>query len=838
MRRTLLSWVSGSWRPHAEFIQSLIARSAREPRELQQARTYLHELKVEQSVEEVDDVTDLLYFMHRVSYPAESHLESKAGEFLASCASSVCGHHILGISRRMQEEPNSGPLWSRVIFERAWFIDGVSTILEKLTLEEHLSVCGAYWQSMLMRPHLHHSCRHSTSGSVMSVATKLAALTVQRIEASEAERAASVCLCAKLGILLQGEIFADLRAAVLSHARAELSAEQVLEVAETLTIRRFTGVAEADWLGALQDATCFQRSRGVRSSHAVGLLRSMALLQYRSLSKGFEDLLLCLLPSMSQEEVFVCCDSLSSLSCAAPELRTGLQRMLCDADSKGPVKTAQWIGTALWRLSCLSPIAPLEARKLLSHVEEDLKDTGRALSPDETKGLIRSMRKLHLFPPTVVSLCKSSYLENSLQSFNQHDAVYMMYAAAHTGEKANSPLMKEALNRLTAARKFDRRQMGCSQANVLSIDALEAMLCAFQVVQGGQLLDDQRVYAVLRNALERLWSERNSSPTTIINLLRQLGQLNISDTSLLSALLTAVSRSLTSLTPENVEELCRVLVALKSRDALMFRALLRHLAQSRPDNKSLASVATAARKLKFVQYFQQSDLLQHITSLEGWGTSDAVLVASTCSVGQRTRLLALPGAQPLLETRAEDLSTIDLFLLMSILGGGKRAITMASVLSTRQPLTATDVEVEDVLRAVAGVLDDKNAVAAVCRSAAATLQTVDETMLMQILETVTPAADLPNAFFRVVGKSVLRLASSMTVDNALRWLDLYVRYQIRDDSIGKALLMKARTRSSHCAGVADKTINRASEMYGRSYALQCKLKKPKERLEWYSYNSC
>ncbi|SCU72309.1 uncharacterized protein TEOVI_000388500 [Trypanosoma equiperdum] len=835
MRRSLTLWISKLWRPHAEHIQSLIARSVSEPRELQQARTYLHELKFEQSIEEVDDATDLLYFMHRVSYPAESHLEMKVGEFLSKCAPQVCGQHILAIGKRIQEEPGSGPLWSRVVFERGWFTSSVVAMLSTMTLEEHLTLCASYWHSLLPTPQSRCG-RQLVSGSFVAVSTRLAALTAQRIEGCGDNRPCAVCLCAKLGIFLRGDTFAELRAVTLSITREMLSAAQVLEVANVLATRRSAETANSEWLVALQEALCRRRTGEVEAAHAVGLLHSMAVLNETTLSEMFEDLLLQLLPGMSQDEILKCCESLSTLSGTAPRIRTEVHRTLCTMAVAG-AKGKNFVDKAVpWRLRCLSMVAPQEAGKLLGRFEENIQDAEASLSPSDTRDLIRAMRSLRVFPPRAVTLCKASYLANPLQSFNQQDAVYMMYAGARTGESATSAFFKEVVNRFTTVRKFDRRKSGPHQTSVLTAELLEMVLQALQIAKGRSLLDDARVYAVLRRTLEQLQREGSLSTEANIRLLRLLAGLNVGNASLPTVLLTNVSRALTSLTSADVRELCEVLVALKSRDVLMFRALLEHLGRCGPDRTSLTAIAVAARKLKFVTYFQQSGLLQNLTSLEGWSVSDIVLIAATCSENRRAGFLALPGADVLAQAQAEDLTTLDLFLIISIVADArKQLLSMASALSKRQPLGANDLEAEDALRAIVNVVDDKDALAAVCRSATSALQAMDENMLMRTLEAVRRAPELPNVFFRVVGRCVLRLANSMTADNAIQWLELYVKHSIRDDSVGKALLSKARTRSSNCADLTDKSIRKAAAMYGKSYALHCKLKKNKEKPEWRSF---
>ncbi|KEG11846.1 hypothetical protein DQ04_02221080 [Trypanosoma grayi] len=869
MRRTFITWLSRSWRPHSELIQGWIAGAASESRQLQQARAYMHDLQLQDVLTDVDDAVELVYLMHRSAYPAGSHLEARAGEFLAESAVLVTSAQLLEIGRRLKEQPASGPLWSRVVFENAWFTNRAAELLGGLTLEEHLTFCAAYWRAVLTAPSHPSSLtpasaagsttttvtttsagvaspptslastasRHAVRGAAVAVSQKLASLTAQRIgrcsEDDNDNTGWAVCLCVQLEIPLHNESLAELRQLLLSCTRNSLSAVQVLEVAEALASQR---TADAVWVDALQAAMCRQSPGSINVPHVIGLLRAMAVVRLTPPSAELEQLLLSLLPAMSADATLDCCCSLAAMPGTAYRLRAELQRVLA-SPSKAQLQGVDDV--LLWKLRGMSLIAPEEARALLSGLVERIKETEKMLSPAAVKSVVRCMSELRVFPPELVSRCMASFLQGALPSFTQEDAVWVMYAAAHAGEPVDGVFFKEALHRFAATRKFDRRKHGANHRSTLSIETVSMLLEALSIAKGGRLSSDSKVYAVVREAVER--QQQRQEGMTVgerIHIVKLLVQLEVNDASLKTALLTGVSKSIATLTAVQVEELCDVLVALKSRDILMFRALLAHLAQAQPDRESITSIASAAKKLKFTPYFQQSQLVTHITSLEGWSVSDIVLVASVCNEKQRLALLALPGAEVLAQALPDELTTLDLFLLLAITDGGEAHVSaIAAALKSRPPLAAEELEVEDVWRAFVNVVRDKEALAAVCRCAAATVQRADENTLMRLLEAATASPELPNIFFRVVGKAVLRLASSMAVENASRWLQLYVKNKIRDDSVGKALLTRVRTRSNNAATTVDKTLREAAVMYGKSYTLQPKLKKTQDKVEWYTHRT-
>lgn len=811
---------------HSELIQGWIAGSLTEPRQLQQARSYLYDLKLEEALEDVEDAAELVYYMHRLSYPAGSHLEARVRGFLTSHAGQVSRDHLLEIGRRLTEQPDSGPLWSRVVFEQSWFTDRVAKLLEGLTLEEHVTLCTAFWRSLFSTPQSRLS-RQATSGAAVAVSQQLALVTVQRIERNGDGQA--VCLCAQLGVPLQEESLVVLRKHLLSTTRGGvLHSAQVLSVAEAFLSHH---LLDAEWLDALQAAMCEKSFDDVEASHAVGLFRALAMMRSAPPSAAFEKLLVRLLPDMSSELILDCCGSLTRFPNSVSRLREGLRERLLFEMTQSDDKN----NVLLWQLRGMTLIAPTEAIVMLARFVERVKNTETVLPASATQTLVRCMRDLRTFPPEVVLHCKKSFLHNTPLSFTQRDSAYLLYAAAQAGEPANGAFFKEAVNRFTTTRNFNRRKHGAHQRNILSLETVMMVLEAFNMVKGGRLSNEPKVYAVVRDVIEQQQQQNKITVNNAIDILTLLVKLKVDDAPLTTSLLTRVSKSITFMTPAHVKSLCEVLVALKSRDVLMFRALLSHLAHTSPDHEGVTSTALTARRLKFVPYFQQSALVGHVTSLNGWNLSNVVLVASACSEKQREALLALPGAEILSQARPEEMTTFDLFLLLSITNSGKdKTSAMAAVLKSRPPLAAGELEVEDVWRALVKVLDDKEALAAVCRSGAATMQTVDENMLMRFLEAVSGAPDLPNTFFRVVGKAVLRLANSMAIENASRWLQLYVRYQIRDDSVGKALLAKVRTRSSNVASLVDKTIREASIMYGKFYTTQGKAKKQQDKVEWYS----
>ncbi|EKF33461.1 hypothetical protein MOQ_002674 [Trypanosoma cruzi marinkellei] len=830
MRRTFCYWASRAWRVHSELIQGWIAAASSEPRKLQQARSYLYDLKLEEAIEEVEDATDLVYFMHRVLYPAGSHLETKVGQFLSRLSEQLTRENLLEIVKRLNEQPNSGPLWSRVVFEQPWFSGRVEELLEGLTLEEQVKFSAVVWRSLL--PMLQSdSSQHATRGAAVAVSQQLALLTAQRIERSNDSQA--VCLCAQLGVPLQGESLAVLRELILSLTRGgNLSPEQMITVAEAFLAHHST---DAEWLDALQVAICGKPPGSVSASQVIALLRAVTSVRSGHPSKMFEELLLRVLPDMSPEEMLDCCRSLTAVPNAAPRLRQELQRLLCSKTLLGKGASDRYDNALLLQLRGMSLIAPSEATKLLLRFVDQIKCTEKIPSPSMTQILLRCMRELQLFPPELVSHCKNSFLQNTPSTFTQEDIAYLLYASAHAGEAVDDIFFNELLNRFAATRKFDRRKHKGYHGNLLSIPTVTMVLESFNVAKGGRLSAESKVYAVLRDAIEQQQQQRPEGikMEDAMYILKLLVHLGVDDRGLTTLLLTRLSKAIGSMTPIHVRTLCEVLVALKSRDVLMFRALLSHLSHISPDHESITSTALTARKLKFVPYFEQSVLVEHVTSIEGWSLSDILLVACTCSEKQRKAFLTLPGAEVLSQARPEELSTLDLYLLLSISNEDReKTAAMAATLRSRPPIAAGDLEVEDVWRAFVNVADDKEALAAVCRSGAATLQTADENTLMRFLEAASNVTELPNVFFRVVGKNVLRLANNMTVENALRWLELYVGHQIRDDSVGKALLSKVRTRSHNAASLVDKTLRKASTMYGKTYTTQGKLRKNKEKVEW------
>ncbi|ORC93482.1 uncharacterized protein TM35_000013590 [Trypanosoma theileri] len=831
MRRSMFLCISPSWRPHSELIQGWIAGASSEPRQLQQARSYMYGLQLEAVLEEVEDATDLVYFMHRVSYPAGSHLEARVGDFLAAAAAQCTREDLLAVTRRLQEAPAAGPLWARVLLARPWLAERLPALLNGLSLDEHIAVAAAVWQALLRSQRDAPCPTPTTTGA----AQQLAALTAQRLTRDKTGQ--GVCLCAKLGIPLSEESLVAMRTLILAQTRNGLNATQLGEVAEALAAQRSS---DTEWIEALQMAICQNPITSIEAQHAVSILHAIAMVPDTPVYVGFEKLLVRLLPDMSVEARLSCCESLAVLSGVAHGLRDKLRTTLYSAVSKFIKREYKECNDdmILRQLRALSLIASKEAKVLLLELANNMKESKHILSPTATQNLIRSMWELQEFPPELVSQCKSSFLQNTLMSFSQEDAAYLLYAAAYAGEPADGIFFRDALNRFVTTRKFDRRRNRTQQINILPILTVIMVLRTFSVAKGGQLTTESKVYSMVRDAVEYHQRQGVITVEDAITILRLLVQLKVVDASLTTVLLTGLSKSISSMTAVQASGLCDVLVALKSRDVLMFRALLSRLVKLHPDHVCITKIAFAARRLKFIPYFQQSALVSQITSLHGWSVSDIVLVASACDKKQREDLLSLPGSEILAKASAEEMTTVDLFLLLSITHGDEpRLVAMTETLKTRPPIAAGDLEVEDAWRAVANVVSNTESLATVCRSCAATLQSVDENMLMRVLEVALTAPKLPNIFFRVVGKSVLRLANSMAIENALRWLQLYVNCQIRDDSVGKALLAKTRTRSNYAAGITDKTIRKAAAMYGKSYTFQPKVKKHQEKVEWYPLGS-
>jgi hypothetical protein len=67
---------------------------------------------------------------------------------------------------------------------------------------------------------------------------------------------------------------------------------------------------------------------------------------------------------------------------------------------------------------------------------------------------------------------------------------------------------------------------------------------------------------------------------------------------------------------------------------------------------------------------------------------------------------------------------------------------------------------------------------------------LDESSLMHVIAASGRVGTLPNRYFRVMGRRITPLADTMTAENALSCLELYAKYNIRDDRVVKALLSR------------------------------------------------
>lgn len=117
------------WGDVQRQLQIFISNSHTDPKAINKGRTFLRDFDVLSNVTTIDEGLELLYYMDRLNYPANSRLELNLLSWLADNVGCIYVGHVLDVCRYALEQ-SSVAFWKRTLLCTEWFIPRLVFLLQ------------------------------------------------------------------------------------------------------------------------------------------------------------------------------------------------------------------------------------------------------------------------------------------------------------------------------------------------------------------------------------------------------------------------------------------------------------------------------------------------------------------------------------------------------------------------------------------------------------------------------------------------------------------------------------------------------------------------------------
>jgi hypothetical protein len=786
--------LSALWRPHSEQIKFWIAASAKDAGMLSLARDYLHELELSNVLVTLEDGIELVDILQKIKYPLGSH----AILFLAKHLEATCGELSPKNVRQLVANARSanGDLnYYEAALQSPSFFTALANCAHSLEKDELIQLAVPFSSFAGQKG---SQCKQGASRISQIVAEELTRRLGKSGEAID-----FLLFIATQSLPLEAQEWESLRNAIFAQTET-LDTEHLVTLLRLIATHRIPNLNSA-WGFVVQEAlvkigklssgdVCHVILYVIRSGcHVDNALTDQVLENFSEVLP--ERLLLILtawreakldnrdrdiLTASSQKRLLACIEAQVVLTKGSFPSRMSLLWLYCLSFFSAQ-KTADWM-------------------KIMCGDTRALQD----LAAEDIALLCKTMINANVCFPRIVDNA-SKYVESD--TVDQEGSIALLYVCQKCGKKAPEKLVKKAIGRFASRLVATHAQGKGSEPNLLSSD-LALLLAALSFE------DDKERVALLM----RLVQLPQVTPAVALIALRYTRDskskaCHFTQAKLVKKLLGAAH----ALSAEELSFTMSILVELRIRDAAAFEHLLRMLESKKPSLKDMLIAGQAAKALRLVSTFDQSSMLQSLLEFPDVSSAFLLKVLQCCRMERRRALLSSERMRAVISNVSiADTATSDLVLLFVISAADKiRRASIAQAMDAREPVKRHCVDVDDVINAFecASLAHEIESICRVCTNVTPDLS---EMHLMRLLRCAQRYSVIPNKFYRFVGTSILSLASRerLSPNSALLWLKFYSEHRIRDDAVGRCLVMKARRRDPHVSPELSKYLSKAELIYG------------------------
>lgn len=783
LKRTALLRISSLWKDHSEHIKQLVALGTTDRKMLEHARSYIHGLDLQSNIGDFDDVIELTFLLAKVDYPKHSQVPVTLQQYVAQFSKCVTSSHINHIGAFIQLSPESLASFMDICFSVKEFIERFREIIKLMELEDILLFATA-----IAKDDGATLCTLRSSELVSLVACGIKD-SIERANPAEALK-----LLHKCDFPLWK--YVKKLAMRIDHLHRNLSAEELLSLFLSLEKNRRN---HREFIIVYQQLLC-RRLKKYHFSQIVKIFETIVLFNVPIREKLWTEIIHRI--SSGDTEV----GALENL-CASVKIH-GVEN-----DSTALLLKEKLISKLKKNLSGLIG----ECKRLNANSLRLLLCYGY-IAPDSAKEIFRRMRSedIEVSSDTLIYLCKLMCCTNEYRKelilqlraeskkLSQEESIYLLTGVFYSGLDIEEKLLSEAVGAF-AYRQFSSRagQRSTSLNDTTSFLLLKA-LCHFDSTKY-----DQKFFP-----FSRLLQISNISVGDRLSLLSASIEHNKNPALSKVFLFDILSRA-KECNHKELQIIFLALAALRVREALIFTRLLQIAKKMEVSIPLVISIAKAAHSLKLMAQFSRSKLVESIDNLSGVSFQTLIELLKYCSIDQREHIISIPDGKELL--KKADLSSINtssLLILSNTSSMNRRQFS--EILTTKSPCKSGDVTSEEVILSLEKSIDESET-KLILRICGPCLSELDERQLMRMFECLKKLDQCPNIAFRILGRSIMRNIKSMTPDEALLWLNLYVKYEIRDDAVAKVLLRKAQSRKTWGSKELESQVKEAEYFYGVSH---------------------
>lgn len=149
-------------------------------------------------------------------------------------------------------------------------------------------------------------------------------------------------------------------------------------------------------------------------------------------------------------------------------------------------------------------------------------------------------------------------------------------------------------------------------------------------------------------------------------------------------------------------------------------------------------------------------------------------------------------------------------------GGGADSAALGSGCATSKPDGAdlNQVNIEDIVTAIESCTEPDMVTLLLRLFDVTDSNEMSASQVMRINNACQRFAHCPSILFRIIGKPLIRALPGMSVHAVLKWLMLYMSNNVRDDSVGKALVRRVVNNMSYLPKDDIAKLRRAGAFYG------------------------
>ena len=783
--------VSSSWRPISTQCRSWLAEASKNPRVTSVARTYFRDLKVDETLAEMDDALELVYFMQRFAYPKETKLESTLKAWFAEKGSNIDLAQVFDICRYLLEDSGRGEgsvknardHWARILLSEQWFADQIKNIFQRskqISIRDCVLVARAFC-------HCHQGVIPNDFNSSVSNAA-CAAINVEKNRRLTIEE-----LCNTAEFILPLAESSGLWNAMIPSVEALNPSDIVVFLATLIRTNPSRHDIHAYCLNsAMNPDSPADIASSLQSCHALlacqcSCFDAKAVQQYsvKCVDRLLDGAVCPPFAKVDFSTIDQICEILHQGRFLNLPVASRVSARLVELVSS-PGVGALLVCAAFRGLAILQ--RKKEALSLLNEIAKLPEWQDPSLTPDSisSRYIVQGMAAVQHYEKPLFDPCFRTFQQEPSE-FSAADVAFFVFVASHLSEPYPASVFDQFAARITSSVKFQRSEV------MISPQQLALLLKGFATAKYAVVSNEKLTQFIAQSvdACSTFFSV--SECLSLVAVIHELRFTTLDK--VVDVLLTNIAASISSASASVVTDVAIILSRIGMRNVALLTAAGDRLRVTNGSFENIVTFVVAMRFLKMQQALKKLDLAALVPLTDVLVTDDHILI----QFSSREKFPVDVDSGTL-----GGLKTSSLMMLFCLV---KPPTSIFAALQTREPCEKLDSDI--LVRAILSCSKSSD-MTALLELGACTIPEMSSADLALICERIAKAERAPSAFFRLIGKRVFQQSDSMSIDQAISCLTVYAKHNVRDDKVIKALFQRL-TRLQR--GVLSSKENRSKVLY-------------------------